>query len=263
RAVRRLSVAAAHPPASQCAEHALDHSVHRRAVALCAQLCGLGLYRRRADHRTLHCAACGERPGCAGLCAAGGEAPMKLDPRREVWMTADKTRAVLAALGGEARFVGGAVRNALLKREVSEVDIATPLTPDEVTKRLRAAGLDAVPTGIEHGTVTAIASGTPFAVTTLRRDVSTDGRRAVVAFTTDWTEDAQRRDFTMNALYAAADGEVFDYVGGVADLEAGKVRFVGDAATRIREDYLRILRLFRFHAWYGRGEIDPQALRAV
>ncbi|MGZ5939247.1 MAG: CCA tRNA nucleotidyltransferase [Rhizomicrobium sp.] len=188
---------------------------------------------------------------------------MKLDPKRETWMTAPKTRAVMAALGPDARFVGGAVRNALLKREVSDIDIATPLTPDEVIKRLKAAGLGAVPTGIEHGTVTAISDGTPFEVTTLRRDVSTDGRRAVVAFTTDWTEDAARRDFTMNALYATVDGEVIDLVGGVTDLEAGRVRFVGNATTRIREDYLRILRLFRFHAWYGKGEIDSGALHAA
>jgi poly(A) polymerase len=188
---------------------------------------------------------------------------MKLDPKREKWMSDARTRAVMDALGPDARFVGGAVRNALLKREVSDVDIATPLTPDEVTKRLKKAGLGAVPTGIEHGTVTAISSGTPFEVTTLRRDVATDGRRAVVAFTTDWKEDAARRDFTMNALYATADGEVIDLVGGVADLQAGRVRFVGDATTRIREDYLRILRLFRFHAWYGKGEFDPEALRAA
>jgi poly(A) polymerase len=116
---------------------------------------------------------------------------------------------------------------------------------------------------VEHGTVTAISSGKPFEVTTLRRDVATDGRRAVVAFTTDWREDAQRRDFTMNALYATAEGEVIDLVGGVEDLKSGRVRFVGDATTRIREDYLRILRLFRFHAWYGKGEIDGEALRAA
>jgi poly(A) polymerase len=188
---------------------------------------------------------------------------MKLDPKRNSWITDAKTRAVMDALGPEARFVGGAVRNALIDREVSDIDIATPLLPDEVTKRLSAAGLGAVPTGVEHGTVTAISSGKPFEVTTLRRDVETDGRRAVVAFTTDWREDALRRDFTMNALYATADGEVIDLVGGVDDLKAGRVRFVGDATTRIREDYLRILRLFRFHAWYGRGEIDPLALRAA
>src|SRR5262249_15485244 len=124
-------------------------------------------------------------------------------------------------------------------------------------------GLGAVPTGIEHGTVTAIADHTPFEVTTLRRDVSTDGRRAVVAFTADWREDAARRDFTMNALYTDETGLVFDYFGGVADLHEGKVRFVGDAKTRIREDYLRILRLFRFHAWYGKGQIDREALAAA
>ncbi len=191
---------------------------------------------------------------------------IKLDPEREPWMTAPETRAVLDALtkdGGAARFVGGAVRNALLRRPVTDVDIATPLPPGEVTRRLQVAGLGAVPTGIEYGTVTAIVRTKAFEITTLRRDVATDGRRATVAFTTDWKEDAGRRDFTMNALYASADGEIFDYFGGVTDLESGRVRFVGDPITRIREDYLRILRLFRFHAWYGRGEIDSAALRAA
>ncbi len=188
---------------------------------------------------------------------------MKLDTKRNSWMTAHETRAVLDALGGEGRFVGGAVRNALLGRAVADIDIATPLLPDEVTARLKKAGLGAVPTGIEHGTVTAVVSGKPFEVTTLRRDVATDGRRAVVAFTTDWKEDAARRDFTMNALYASADGEIIDLVGGIADLNAGRVRFVGDPVTRIREDYLRILRLFRFHAWYGKGDIDSDALHAA
>ena len=178
------------------------------------------------------------------------------------WMTAPAANKLMAALG-QARFVGGAVRNTLLGKPVTEVDIATPLVPAEVEKRLVAAGIKPVPTGIEHGTITAVVDGKPYEVTTLRRDVETDGRRAVVAFTTDWAEDAQRRDFTMNALYASADGEVFDTVGGVEDLKAGRVRFVGDAVTRIREDYLRILRLFRFHAWYGKGEIDADALRAA
>lgn len=187
----------------------------------------------------------------------------RLDPKLESWMRADETQSVMNALRGEARFVGGVVRNALLRQPVSDIDLATPLTPDEVTKRLQAANINAVPTGIEHGTVTAIANGKSFEVTTLRRDVATDGRRATVAFTTDWKEDAARRDFTMNALYASADGEIFDYFGGLADLEAGRVRFVGDPATRIREDYLRILRLFRFHAWYGKGEIDKDALHAA
>ncbi|HTU00120.1 MAG TPA: CCA tRNA nucleotidyltransferase [Rhizomicrobium sp.] len=189
---------------------------------------------------------------------------MKLDPKRHAWMTAPETRAVMAALGeGNARFVGGPVRNALLDKPVSDIDIATPLKPDEVVKRLQAAGLKAVPTGIEHGTITAVAGGKPFEITTLRRDVETDGRRAVVAFSDDWAEDARRRDFTMNALYASADGEIFDTVGGVDNLNARHVRFVGDPVTRIREDYLRILRLFRFHAWYGKGEIDSAALHAA
>jgi poly(A) polymerase len=190
----------------------------------------------------------------------------RLDPARQNWMNSPETKSVMAALtrdGGEARFVGGCVRNALLGQPVDDIDIATPLTPDEVTRRLKSAGLGAVPTGIEHGTVTAIAGGKPYEITTLRRDVSTDGRRAVVAFTKDWAEDAQRRDFTMNALYADASGAILDTVGGLPDLKTGKVRFVGDPVTRIREDYLRILRLFRFHAWYGKGEIDEAALHAA
>ena len=165
--------------------------------------------------------------------------------------------------GGSARFVGGAVRNALLGEPVGDVDIATPLHPTEVTARLKQSGLNVVPTGIEHGTVTAVSAGKPFEVTTLRRDVSTDGRRATVVFTTDWTEDAARRDFTINALYASEDGEVFDYFSGLGDLKARRVRFVGDPTTRIREDYLRILRLFRFHAWYGKGSLDADALAAA
>ena len=190
----------------------------------------------------------------------------KLDPAQHAWMTAAETRLVKDSLtrnGGAARFVGGAVRNALLGEPIGDIDIATPLLPDEVMARLKAAGLGAVPTGIEHGTVTAVANGKPFEVTTLRRDVETDGRRAVIAYTTDWREDAMRRDFTMNALYADQDGTVYDYFGGVADLNARRVRFVGDARTRIREDYLRILRLFRFHAWYGAGELDSEALAAA
>jgi poly(A) polymerase len=189
-----------------------------------------------------------------------------LDPARNPWMRTAETRAVLDALtkeGGTARFVGGAVRNALLGRPVADIDIATPLLPDDVTRRLEAAGITAHPTGIEHGTITAVANDKPFEVTTLRRDVTTDGRRATVAFTDDWAEDAKRRDFTINALYASPDGELFDYADGLADIGAGRVRFIGDAVTRIREDYLRILRLFRIHAWYGRGEIDADALHSV
>lgn len=190
----------------------------------------------------------------------------RLNLAMQPWMRTRSTRAVMRALtrdGAEARFVGGAVRNALLEEKVGDIDIATPLVPEEVIGRLQAAGLGAVPTGIAHGTITAIAAGRPFEVTTLRRDVATDGRRATVAYTTDWAEDAARRDFTMNALYAAEDGTIFDYTGGLADLRARRVRFVGDPRTRIREDYLRILRLFRFHAWYGRGEIDREAFAAA
>jgi|WetSurMetagenome_2_1015567.scaffolds.fasta_scaffold68925_2 poly(A) polymerase len=184
----------------------------------------------------------------------------RLEP--QPWMTAPATEKLMAALP-KARFVGGAVRNTLLGKPVTEVDVAAPYEPPQVSALLAAAGIKTVPTGIEHGTVTAVVDGTPFEVTSLRRDVATDGRRAVVAFTTDWAEDAQRRDFTMNALYAAPDGELYDFVDGLADLHAGKVRFVGDPVTRIREDYLRILRLFRFQAWYGAGEIDAAALAAA
>src|SRR5579862_7309671 len=184
------------------------------------------------------------------------------------WLSHPATRAVIAALeaaGGEgcARFVGGCVRNALLRAPVSDIDIATTLTPDVVIKALAEARLKSVPTGIEHGTVTAIAQGRPFEVTTLRRDVETDGRRAVVAFTTDWAEDAQRRDFRLNALYADPAGQLYDPTGGgLADIRAGRIVFVGDAATRIREDALRILRFFRFQAWYGRTEPDAAGLAA-
>ena len=190
----------------------------------------------------------------------------KLDPARVEWMREASTlrlMGVLAKDGGDARFVGGVVRNTLLGLAVKDIDIATPLPPDEVMRRLKRANIRAVPTGIDHGTITAIVDGRPFEVTTLRRDVSTDGRHATVTYTTDWREDAARRDFTINALYASADGEIFDYHGGFADLAQGRVRFIGDARARIREDYLRILRLFRFHAWYGKGDIDPDALNAV
>src|SRR6478752_9303680 len=163
--------------------------------------------------------------------------------------------AVMAALP-EARVVGGAVRDTLAPREVREIDLATPRTPEQVTQALREAGLRAVPTGLAHGTVTAVSDGQGFEVTTLRRDVQTDGRRAVVAFTDDWRADAARRDFTINAMSLTRAGEVFDYFGGIADLRAGVLRFVGDPATRIAEDYLRILRYFRFLARYGNGPVD-------
>lgn len=181
------------------------------------------------------------------------------------WLTGDATKRLFAALlkgGGEARFVGGCVRNALLGAAVADIDVATTVLPDDVAARLSAAGITTVPTGIAHGTVTAIIDRTPFEITTLRRDVSTDGRRATVAFTTDWAEDAGRRDFTFNALYATPDGAVIDLTGGLDDLKARKVRFIGEAKQRIAEDYLRILRFFRFHAWYGKGEMDPAGLSA-
>ncbi len=173
--------------------------------------------------------------------------------------------AILAALDGESRatrIVGGAVRDALIGRPVGDADLATVFVPAEVVARCEAAGMRTVPTGIEHGTVTVIVDGKPFEVTTLRRDIETDGRHAVVRFTSDWKEDASRRDFTMNALYCDVAGEVLDPLGGVADLNAGRVCFVGRAEDRIREDYLRILRFFRFFAWYGRGRPDPEALKA-
>lgn len=186
----------------------------------------------------------------------------------QAWLTAPATRAVIAALeaaGGPdcARFVGGCVRNALIGAPVADVDIATTLKPEETDRAIRAAGLKAVPTGISHGTVTAVSGRQPFEITTLRRDVSTDGRNATVAFTDDWAEDAARRDFRLNALYANGEGRVFDPTGeGIADAASGRIVFVGDPATRIREDYLRILRFFRFFAWYGRGEPDRAALEA-
>jgi len=172
---------------------------------------------------------------------------------------------VLAGLdrdGEEARIVGGAVRNALLRLAVNEIDIATTAVPDEVLRRVEAAGWKAVPTGIEHGTVTVLIDGAPFEVTTLRRDVETYGRKAKVVFGRDWVADAERRDFTINALSLSLDGKVHDYVGGLADLAARRVRFIGDPAQRIAEDYLRILRFFRFHAWYGAGASDAKGLDA-
>ncbi|MDB5422903.1 MAG: tRNA nucleotidyltransferase/poly(A) polymerase, partial [Phenylobacterium sp.] len=184
------------------------------------------------------------------------------------WMTAPQTAAVFDALeaaGGAdcARAVGGCVRDALIGRPAGDIDIATTLTPDQVIAALRAAGLKAVPTGVEHGTVTAVSGGKPFEITTLRRDVETDGRRAVVAFTDDWLADAGRRDFTLNALYARRDGTIFDPTGhGAADARAGRIVFVGEATQRIREDYLRILRFFRFLAWYGKGPPDAEAVAA-
>jgi poly(A) polymerase len=181
------------------------------------------------------------------------------------WLTAGALPQVLAVLdhaGEEARVVGGAVRNAMFGETPDEIDIATTAVPDTVIERARAAGFKAVPTGIDHGTVTVIVDGTPFEVTTLRADVETYGRKAKVAFGRDWKTDAERRDFTMNALSVDRAGEVFDYVGGLADIDARRVRFIGDPAKRIAEDFLRILRFFRFHATYGFGPPDPAGLAA-
>lgn len=173
---------------------------------------------------------------------------------------------LLNALGadeGLTRYVGGAVRDELMHLPASDLDLATRLKPDEVVERLEAAKIRPVPTGIDHGTVTAVSSGSPYEVTTLRRDVSTDGRRATVAFTDDWEEDAARRDFTINALSAdPKTGEVFDYFGGKDDLIARRVRFIGEPLERIAEDHLRILRFFRFHARFGVGEPDAEGLKA-
>ncbi|MEA1942160.1 MAG: CCA tRNA nucleotidyltransferase [Pseudomonadota bacterium] len=191
----------------------------------------------------------------------------RLDPARHAWMRAPETVTVMAALDaarpGGSRFVGGCVRNALLGEPVKDIDIATQLTPDETIAAAKAAGLKAVPTGKAHGTITVICNRRPFEVTTLRRDVSTDGRRAVVTFTQDWAEDARRRDFRLNALYADAGGAIMDPTGGLKDVENRRFVFVGNPESRIREDYLRILRLFRFEAWYGGGDPDPDGLAAA
>ena len=173
------------------------------------------------------------------------------------WLSAGALPRLLGVLdtdGEEARVVGGAVRNALIGLAVAEIDVATTALPQEVVKRVTAAGFKPVPTGIEHGTVTVVIDKHPFEVTTLRQDVETYGRHAKVAFGRDWKTDAERRDFTINALSATRDGAVYDYVGGLDDLAARRVRFIGDAAKRIAEDYLRILRFFRFHAAYGTSE---------
>lgn len=171
-------------------------------------------------------------------------------------------QAVLAVLPS-ARLVGGAVRDALASRPVSDIDLATPERPDAVIGALAAAGLKHAPTGLQHGTVTAISQGRGFEVTTLRTDERTDGRHAEVAWTTDWQQDAARRDFTINAMSMRPDGAVFDYFAGLADLQAGRVRFVGDPAQRIAEDYLRVLRYFRFHARYAISAPDPSTLDAL
>ncbi|NNM71006.1 CCA tRNA nucleotidyltransferase [Enterovirga aerilata] len=187
------------------------------------------------------------------------DGPARLLDRAEV----GRLLQALAAPAEETRIVGGAVRNALLGRAVHEIDLATTAPPQDTMRRARAAGLKAVPTGIEHGTVTVIVHGTPFEVTTLREDVETDGRRAVVRFGRSFEQDALRRDFTINALSLGPDGQVRDYTGGVPDLAAGRVRFIGDPRQRIREDFLRVLRFFRFSADYAEGPLDPEGLDAA
>ena len=181
---------------------------------------------------------------------------------RPAFLDAPATAAILAALPG-SRAVGGAVRDSLAGQPVQDVDIAAPLPPEEIARLLRAAGAKVFDTGIAHGTVTAVLAGAPHEVTALRRDIATDGRHAEVEWTTDWREDAARRDFSINAMSMGADGVLFDYFGGQGDLTAGRVVFVGDPATRIAEDYLRILRFFRFFARYGRGAPDAAALVAI
>ncbi len=190
----------------------------------------------------------------------------KIDP--PTWLRTEALRTVMAALNNgdgfsKALVVGGAVRNVLVGKAVHDIDIATQHTPDQVIALLSAVGVKTIPTGIDHGTVTAVFKGQSFEVTTLRRDVETDGRHAVVAFTKSWGEDAQRRDFTMNTLLCDLEGQIYDPTGqGLPDLEARKVVFVGKAAERIAEDYLRILRFFRFHGTYGTGAPDEDALQA-
>ena len=189
---------------------------------------------------------------------------LRLDAAK--WRKRRGMTRVLQALGAEeglTRYVGGAVRDDLLGLPVSDIDLATRIKPDEVMARLQKARIKAVPTGIDHGTITAVSDGRAVEITTLRRDVSTDGRRATIAFTDDWQEDAARRDFTINALSAdPVSGELFDYFGGLADLEHRHIRFIGDPLQRIAEDHLRILRFFRFHARFDAGEPDPAALDA-
>ena len=182
------------------------------------------------------------------------------------WLIASETRAVLEALrsgGALPRFVGGCVRDALIGRTVRDIDIAVDIPPEATVEALATAGLRAIPTGIEHGTITAVSGKRTYEITSLRQDRETDGRHATVEFTKDWRLDASRRDLTMNALYAEGDGTVVDVLGtGLGDLNARRVRFIGSASARIQEDYLRILRLFRFHAWYGKGDMEPDALVA-
>jgi poly(A) polymerase len=187
----------------------------------------------------------------------------KMQP--QAWMLAPETQKIMEILrtdGGDARFVGGCVRNALANRKITDIDIATPLLPEQVIERLKHHKIAHAPVGLKHGTVTAIVEGHPFEITTLRLDIATYGRHADVKFTDDWKADAARRDFTINAIFMTVDGDIDDPFGGVTDLRLGRVRFVGDAEKRIREDYLRILRFFRFYAHFGKEAPDAAALKA-
>ena len=192
-------------------------------------------------------------------------APEELNPNQAGFLAREALQSLFSlieAAGGEMRVNGGAVRNALLGEGVDEIDLSTTLTPERVDEVLRASGVKVVATGIEHGTVTAVTDGEGYEITTLREDVETDGRRAVVRFGTDWNADAARRDFTMNALYCDRHGRLFDPLDGYDDLVARRVRFIGSAEARIAEDYLRILRFFRFFAWYGHGRPDAEGMKA-
>jgi poly(A) polymerase len=194
-----------------------------------------------------------------------GPTPEITAPIAAAWLADGKLARVLSAVGrdGDAIWVvGGAVRNTLMGLDVADIDLATTARPEIVIARARAGGLKPVPTGVEHGTVTIVTDGTPFEVTTLRADVETDGRHATVAFGRDWSADAHRRDFTVNALYVSPDAVVHDFVGGIADCAARRIRFIGDPNSRIAEDYLRILRFFRFHAGYAAGPVDAEGLAA-
>ncbi|WP_262691110.1 CCA tRNA nucleotidyltransferase [Kordiimonas aestuarii] len=182
---------------------------------------------------------------------------------RADWLDRPFVRKIVESLGADnVRFVGGAVRDWLVGRAVRDIDAATTHTPEMVKERLEESGIKAVPTGIEHGTITAVFDGKTVEITTLRKDMETDGRRATVAFTDNWKADAARRDFTFNALYLSPDGTLHDPFDGQEDLKAGRVRFIGNAETRIEEDALRIMRFFRFHAWYGKGEPDESGVAA-
>ena len=188
----------------------------------------------------------------------------KLDNQQ--WMLAEETQQVMQALsveGQDVRFVGGCVRDAMLGREIKDIDIATPDHPERVIKLLKTANIKAIPTGLDHGTITAVCNHQAFEITTLRVDVETDGRHATVAYTDNWEEDAARRDLTMNALSCRLDGTVFDPFGGIEDLKESRVRFVGEAETRIEEDALRLLRFFRFQAWYGTDVFDEEGVTAA